>query len=520
MDSDDVTVNDGSIGSLSTLEADDQHLMLHGKRSHSRSSHHHGMSVPRRVCFVGSIVVLLGCVLIFLFILPCPEEGVCPSIFRSKFRKNWLRDYDDLELMGPVNIVRTGKMGVSSLIFMYRRDNFTANKKFRRPNGIMAILSHTGAIAWNKDMSNQPKYVNCTIVDLNLDGEKDCLIVDTNGQMASITVNGEWIWKPREFKGSIEVDENKEVFTYPLILPDLNGDKVNEFLHILRTNEQNYNTFSLLSGKNGKTMGKTISVGECSAVMDLEFGELYTIRYRCVSHNGTYSKSIALNDLYKALTDKSIDVGHLNATVSLTQINPGPQNTSKIVISHRNVDLVVENNGICPGNCNATVSLMQNSSIIFNRTARNMFIPPPISFTFKNKFGKYGFVFKHFQWGTDNLTTNSKIPQMRILKETVTLIMFNSLMEFKMEDSSKYNIIQLCRLTNNGKQNCQPKIANQLHSSMIITDIDSDDSQELITFHSTFGEREPGSRENSLKTYVQLLDIESEIPKLYGGARK
>lgn len=130
-------INDGSIGSLSTLEADDQHLMLAGKRG--------GMSAPRRIVFVASIVFLLGLVLIFL-VMPCSEDGVCTN--RSRLRKNWVKDYENIELMGPVNVVRSPKLGVNNLIFMYRKDAFGQAKKDKKPNGVTSIFSHTGQIAW------------------------------------------------------------------------------------------------------------------------------------------------------------------------------------------------------------------------------------------------------------------------------------------------------------------------------------------------------------------------------------
>lgn len=78
---------------------------------------------------------------------------------------------------------------------------------------------------------------------------------------------------------------------------------------------------------------------------------------------------------------------------------------------------------------------------------------------------------------------------------------------------SQSNIVQFCR---SGKRSdmCQPDL-NYQENSVLITDLDQDGSQELVSYYSTFVEMENEPNKWKLMTYVQLLRLESELPKLY-----
>lgn len=102
--------------------------------------------------------------------------------------------------------------------------------------------------------------------------------------------------------------------------------------------------------------------------------------------------------------------------------------------------------------------------------------------------------------------------QMRIIKETIVLIIFNS-SDIRIENTSQSNIVQFCR--NDGQNEvCQPDL-NYQENSVLIADLDLDGSQELVSYYSTFVENENEPSKWKLVTYVQLLRLESELPKLY-----
>lgn len=102
--------------------------------------------------------------------------------------------------------------------------------------------------------------------------------------------------------------------------------------------------------------------------------------------------------------------------------------------------------------------------------------------------------------------------RMRIIKETIVLIIFNS-SDIRIENTSQSNIVQFCQ--NDGRNEvCQPDL-NYQENSVLIADLDQDGSQELVSYYSTFVENENEPRKWKLMTYVQLLRLESELPKLY-----
>jgi hypothetical protein len=63
---------------------------------------------------------------------------------------------------------------------------------------------------------------------------------------------------------------------------------------------------------------------------------------------------------------------------------------------------------------------------------------------------------------------------------------------------------------------CQPDL-NYQENSLLIADLDGDGEQELVSYFSTFvNENEGGAYDKwKLKTHIQLLRLESELPKLY-----
>lgn len=106
--------------------------------------------------------------------------------------------------------------------------------------------------------------------------------------------------------------------------------------------------------------------------------------------------------------------------------------------------------------------------------------------------------------------------RMRLIKETVVLIIFNST-DTRIENTSQSNIIQFCNNSTRKELVCQPDL-NYQENSLLIADLDQDGSQELVSYYSTFVETEAEQNKWKLITYVQLLRLESELPKLYAAA--
>lgn len=238
--------------------------------------------------------------------------------------------------------------------------------------------------------------------------------------------------------------------------------------------------------------------------------------------------------------------------------------------------LIVENYGICPDSCNVTVTLLEEQKgkpkILRNFNGTRMYGMVPARLSFNNsqdplKASVHGFVIKFWEWSvnetdknsanhldnstefnrfdyivrkkrswnTFNLNTdlygenrrnaikskainpNGKFSvdadsRIRIIKETIVLIIFNS-SDIRIENTSQSNIVQFCR-SDKHNEICQPDL-NYQENSVLIADLDQDGSQELVSYYSTFVENENESGKWKLMTYVQLLRLESELPKLY-----
>lgn len=541
-ESNNATMNDCSIGSLSTLEADDQHhLMIVGKLGKRGVI---GMSHSRKLCFIISIVLLLGFVMIFLFVLPCPDEDSCSNPF-GRSGLHWIKDYDKFEMKGPVNVIKnSGKDGGTNLIFMYKGDKFieAMNRPNSKSNGLISIVSKTGEISWQAKMHVEPRYVNCSIIDVDRDGQSDCLVVDTFGQLSALkSSNGKWIWETKEANSGRIPEIYEDLFNFPLLLPDLDDDSVNELLHVFSSSTNTQNSFSLLSGRSGKLIGHSIPVTECIFIYQLQLVEWYTVRYTCINTTSSYTKSIGLNDLYLALTGSSINFTRLNSSNSLPQYKYTHGFRSQSNTTLRNFNLVIENVGTCPDNCNSSITLIDTAQTgheraTYNFSGRNMYThyPEKLHFTNSHKHN-FGFVFKYLQWSNNEINAEAvsmlqkiqnsaqekynktDVIKVRLIKETVVLIVFSNSDDIKIENTSQSHIMQFCRLDKNGGYICQPRI-NSLDNSLLIADLDEDGSLELVSFYSTFSVF--NNQDHVLKTYVQLLNLEQELPKLYGPDRR
>ncbi|XP_064541089.1 uncharacterized protein LOC135430366 [Drosophila montana] len=103
--------------------------------------------------------------------------------------------------------------------------------------------------------------------------------------------------------------------------------------------------------------------------------------------------------------------------------------------------------------------------------------------------------------------------KMQMITETVILVLFIGA-DTRIENTSQSNIIQFCRNDRN-EMICQPDLNNQ-ENSMLIADLDSDGSQELVSYMSTFVQAndEPTS-DWKLVSYVRLLRLQAELPAFY-----
>lgn len=563
------------------------------------------MSPIRKCCFIISILVCIMTVVIFLWFIPCSEENTCPAPVDRIKTHNWLNTYDKFELKGTVNVANGIKTWEKNLIFMYRADKFFPEfqPNNHKRNGIISLIGNSGKIAWYNEMENEPIAIDCTLIDVNKNGKPDCLVVDEYGQVGSFDpVWGLWLWN---FKNNLTT-EKIDVLNFPVILPDLDGDTIKELLITTSStvNGKNENFLRILSGRIGQPLAQGYSVKDCTKIRKFKL-EKETISFICSKNDTEIQRLITLTELYALITNNQL--AH-----NLTHMPEMPQHKiygqRKDTLAQRNIylnngkELIIENQGICPDNCNMTVTWGEQRNgkkhIIGFINGSRMYGMVPALWSFKKTDGKNlsGFVMKFWEWSDQdtNHTKNSNsdgIPytnrhkrdennieddkstqqptssattffaddynifehlikkrksftisektdadddnvrsersianmtkqkttingflnyKMRIIKEKVVLIIFNSA-DTRIENTSQSNIIQFCR---NEKEDviCQPDL-NYQENSLLIADLDG--SQELISFYSTFTYKNEDRKDWILKTYVQLLRLESELPILY-----
>lgn len=568
------------------------------------------MSPLRTALFVASILLCLVLVLVFLWAIPCSDGHTCPAEADRVRTKNWLRQYERIELKGGINVV-DGLAGRSkNLVFMYRGDKMwssdpaasTSNQQHRKHNGIISLMGSSGQVSWFDEIVNEPRVIDCGLLDADRNGIADCLVLDDIGELGCIDpLSGQWIWRI-----VARTVRNAELLSFPLVLPDLNKDGVNELLVTTNGDRELYNQLIIVCGATGRTLGTKYALTECSYIHKFQLDAHHKVSFNCI-HNDTEKQIVkSLDDLYRLITNKS------------TNIVPEPKGRTskqqpaiaqhkfygqrKDTMNQRNIyavagkQLIVENSGKCPDDCNVTVQLIEQKGgkehVVRNFTGPRMYgmVPALLSFNASQANGRqaiHGFVIKFWEWGlneTDvryqarhrrstfpqgsdefnrfghllhrkrawsptgndpvfvrrrkerspNETTSSDFSEdnvhrstMRLIKETVVLVVFNST-DTRIENTSQSNIVQFCRKDEAAPSpsgaaaaasasvvSCQPDL-NYQENSVMIADLDEDGSQELVTYYTTFvNEGDDAQMDWKLVTFVQLLRLEAELPKLY-----
>lgn len=96
-------------------------------------------------------------------------------------------------------------------------------------NGIIALVSNGGQIAWYDQMADEPSRIDCGLLDVDRNGCTDCLLIDEYGQMGCINpISGEWMWHISLYQDDANPQEKSgrrkavDLLDFPVILPDIN----------------------------------------------------------------------------------------------------------------------------------------------------------------------------------------------------------------------------------------------------------------------------------------------------------
>ncbi|XP_012143261.1 uncharacterized protein LOC100881522 [Megachile rotundata] len=443
------------------------------------------MSPLRRFCLIASVLLCIATIIVFLYVLPCDNSMVCPSINEPQPFISWDKTLQGKELTGPISIIRGNP---TNLIFLVRGQRYKGNDTndsqgqiSTEGEGVMSMQGNSGLPLWFVSLKRSPTEIDCITVDTDKSGKPDCIVAGDQGLLASI----------EPIAGTIHWSSKIHTFEkLPLILSDIDSDGVEDFLSVEVASKKMPNLV-LLSGRTGHLLGQ-YSPENCSLI-DL-YSHIFnnTISYICYNNN---KKSVV----------KTMTVKGLLHAIKLPEAHK--QSITKLSVTIRtfktlNIDnekynwtltpyhyLSIKNEGTCPGEfCKARVNLtlqkLGNQPItIWDYISPNSFVSKPDFLVMSGKPYTSGFSIKFWQWinSMPEHTRKVSVVTERRLIERV-LIVFVNYTDVQVMNASQSDIIQLCQDTD-----CQPDLNSRVHfSSIKIDNISEDGFPELITYWSSY----------------------------------
>lgn len=528
------------------------------------------MTPLRKLCLASSIIVCFMTVIIFLWVLPCADDATCPAARPKHHLSSWEKDYEGIELMGPINIVNGLPGKCKNLVFLFRSDIIHSNDthKHGMPNipqnggGAISIMGDTGNVAWYIPRQRIPDHIECGLIDVDNNNERDCLITGEKGLFEAVNAqSGKVHWNVHIHPN------NKSLFTsidFPLIILDVNSDRVNDLITACSIDGSKHNIIIFVSGRMGSVLGEPYVASDCENIDSLIL-EKNHLTYYCDKIDHTRTKTyVPYKDLYSKTINKSYTQHYVPFIKQYYKWDTKKMLRNNFYVNGKK--LLINNEGTCPGpKCQVIVQLIDNKGDIDNLTwsytGKNMYGMIPTKLSFKNSENNLnlqghvnGYILKFWQW---TKAKNSYTPHYIInknkrsifesltkikstwrshekrsipieknknltevsLEERVMLLTYNAT-NYKTINASQSYIKQLC--SNDEKEFCQPDLASQ-ENSVLLVDLDGDGSQELISYLSTFITVDATSEDNEksiLQTTVKVIRLEKELPKLYESVTK
>ncbi|XP_044746777.1 uncharacterized protein LOC123308251 [Coccinella septempunctata] len=460
------------------------------------------MSTTRKLTFIMSIILCFLPIVIFLWVLPC-DADTCPVKVL-----NWETQQEDVEMKGKINLFFERFKKHFNLAVQYKGDS---NSQEILKHGVISLLGNNGEVNWYFRQPTIPQNLDCSLIDVDSDGIRDCLLLDEKGLKAVEVVSGQTVWHVHSHEERTLVEN----LQFPAVLKDFNHDGVDELMSIY---QQKY--FMIICGRTGKALCNII-VNECNQVEELQTTGDY-VGFHCVNDTVTYLQ-IQISEIKRKYFNSSHMLNFVKFNLSTSDTN---------IFRLDQYKLNIENFGTCP-DCHSYLKLLSDhDKVIYTKVYNKSHIINPSKFKFGvNAFSAKkhikGFIVKVWQWhykfspkySSNDLFTSRKdvlnnTNYGNYITERIILITLNDT-DYNVVEASTTNITQLCFHTESDFVSCQPDFKNQEYS-ILIADLDRDGSQELIYYSSSFYLRENviGNPWQLIST-IKLLKLESELPKLY-----
>lgn len=358
------------------------------------------MSFSRRCTFIASILFCIFTVVIFLWGIPCSEAGSCAGGEWHDKTTSWELPYDEIELSGAVQVVEGALPNTKNLIFIYRGNHMCQqDKKTDNVNGVLLVVGNSGKVGWYTRETRIPTEINCHMLDVNRDGQKDCLVSGSEGLLAALNpLSGTYYWYIHKHG---KVFSNIAAIDFPVLLKDMDRDKVNDLLTVATVYPNTvHNSLIIISGSTGNIIGDPLTVEDCLSVKLLTESDTINITYIC--KNGT-SEAVRIIT-YPVLYRKMMKMDHSGSKANMSQSVPKKVNLSlkKNIGNTREIftngpgKLIVENSGECPNSCRVNLKLIMEkngtSNVTWEYQANYVYAMRPSLFAFANSIR--GFVLK------------------------------------------------------------------------------------------------------------------------------
>lgn len=411
-----------------------------------------------------------------------------------------------------------------------------------------------------------PSDIDCSLLDVDKNGYTDCIMSGAEGMLEVIDpLSGALHWCIHIHNNSNSLITSVD---FPLLISDVDGDFVNDLLTSCSLNDSNHKYLVVISGRVGNILGSPYEFKNCDAVHNLAIDNTGFLTFTCQFGSDDKKSLISLNEFYFQVLGKKVN-SH-NSFIN-QRIKVKTHSNQRMIYSVNGRQLIVNNQGICPGNCSVKVQLIDQRSnspgnVIYSYSGKNVYGMVPTSMSFKTTENNInslqghvnGFIVKYWQWNdlkTDYIFNPEAITKRNIFKikrhaswnfppvkiekrsipdkvknvsiteqmltERVSLITFNST-TINVVNASQSDVKQLCAHLGE-KTFCQPDLSLQKYS-VLIADLDEDGSKELISYLSTFVVSDEYDENNNakyqLQSSVKVVRLESELPKLYEAVTK
>lgn len=359
------------------------------------------MSFPRRCAFIASILVCIFTVVIFLWGIPCSENGSCTNEWQDK-TTSWELPYEEIELSGAIQVVEGAIPHTKNLIFIYRGNHMKQPDKQNNKtiNGVLLIVGNSGKVGWFTREERIPTEINCHLFDVNKDKQKDCVVSGSEGFLAALNpISGTYYWHKhkddKDFSSIVKID-------FPIIIKDMDKDKVNDLLTVATVNQHpNHNSLLIISGATGNVIGEPMAIDDCLSVKLLTESNLVNITYLCKNDSSEAFRWTSHSALHRKLAklDQTV-ISHVVPQSNTTKkknmsLKKSIGNTGEIFTNGPG-KLIVDNVGECPDDCNVRLRLFlrrnNSTNISWEYSANHVYAMRPSSFSFANSIR--GFVLK------------------------------------------------------------------------------------------------------------------------------